>query len=672
MGVDHAPPGGDTRTSRCHGRHTRDGAIRRMHARRWSLLLMLPWLLLAAPVLAGGTPDEKAERRASDARALVEKAVSHLARNDVNSRHAAIIELEQATQLEPDEVDYELLLGRCYYAAGYVRAAQRRFERVVDLAPSDPAGHFGMGEVQRRDWLKFLDTTSLNRAVDEFATAARLDSGMVEAWLMLSSMRIESHDTTGAAAAALRALSAAPDRAETQLAVAATQWRLGEVAEADSRFRAAIPRLPANVRERFDDIAPLASEADTALYNHLPPARRAEFARRFWAEHDPDLATPENEAQLEYWSRVTQAYFLYYNARHREWDERGEVYVRYGPPEKLDYNPIGTYLYSQIGDSRLRYPMNVLIWDYPSLGMTVELQDRVLSEYYLLPIAKGYDPDPRPEPDSLAKLAAVSTHQLRGVFPALPPRALPVRMQGEVAHFEGPEGPRFWAALEAESEPGDSLRAEMVVMDSTEHEVMRTSRALAPSACEAGRFRVADFAGELPPGQYRVGLSVRAGARRGSERIELTVPRADSTLALSDVVVTCGVPIVMGPVVRLDPNPLARVPADAPLSAYFEIYGLEPGTDGESRFQYVYTIKSRARDARVWLQRALSPRPATPSVEISRVESNEGGLRRQFVTLPASELPPPGRYRLEIVVHDLVSGRDATASADFTRLSPGS
>ena len=154
-------------------------------------------------------------------------------------------------------------------------------------------------------------------------------------------------------------------------------------------------------------------------------------------------------------------------------------------------------------------------------------------------------------------------------------------------------------------------------------------------------------------------------------RLALTVPKPDSGLALSDVVITCGAPLVIGPAVRMDPNPLARVPATSPLTAYVEIYRLEPDREGDGRFEYVYTVKSLARDPRIWLQRALSPRVAAPSVEVSRVESTVGDIRRQFVSIPAGSLPPPGRYRLEILVHDLVSGQDARGHADFERLPPG-
>lgn len=71
--------------------------------------------------------------------------------------------------------------------------------------------------------------------------------------------------------------------------------------------------------------------------------------------------------------------------------------------------------------------------------------------------------------------------------------------------------------------------------------------------------------------------------------------RAD--LDVSDLVVSCGTGGVgAGRTVRLDPNPSARVADGDPLTAYFEIYHLRAGGDGQARFEYVYTVKSAEKD----------------------------------------------------------------------------
>ena len=627
----------------------------------------LLFLLLAVGQAAAATRTVERVRREAEAAALVENAVARLRAGTVEARRAALGDIERAVQLAPARPDYQLLLARVYMAMGFTRQARDRFAKVTALAPDDAEARYGLARMWRRDYLKYLDTTSLVRAVDHLGWATRLDSSNVAGWVMLASLRTELGDRAGARAAAEGALLRAPRAPEALAALGAARWRLGDVEGADSAFRAALPRLPVKVRERFDDIAPLATEADTALYNHLPPEERFEYARRFWTEHDPDLATSENEARLEYWARVTQAWSLWFDTKRDEWDERGEVYVRFGPPERQVYNPVGTMLSAPVAStSQFMFPMNVLQWQYPSIGMTVNLLDRVLSEYYLLQRYSDRAPDPVPDPDSLARRDLVETHGRRGLFPALPPGAKHLAFAGQVSRFAGERRPRLVATLEVAATPGDSLVADYVVMDSTERVVSRGSRSLSPSACAADSFRVADFASDLPPGDYRVGLSVRGARGRGALRLPVTLPAPDSALALSDLVVTCGTPAPLEASVRLAANPAGRIAGDDPLTAYFEIYRLATAPDGQARFEIGWTVRTDERDTRVWLQRALQPRPARPSIEASRRESNVGPLRRQFVSVPVQSLPP-GRYRLEVTVRDLLNGAETSGLVRFTR-----
>jgi len=316
-------------------------------------------------------------------------------------------------------------------------------------------------------------------------------------------------------------------------------------------------------------------------------------------------------------------------------------------------------------------PMNVLMWKYPRLGMNVRLEDRTLSEYYLLPVAMGGDPDPHPNPDSVAALGGdVALTGGRGVFPKLPPGVRPLPIDGQVALFRGGDRPRLVANVEAAGAPDDSLWAEWVVLDSTRHEVARERRALGPSACDPADVRVADFAGELPPGHYTVGLTVRgSGARRGTYRHDVVLPRDDGGLAVSDLVVSCGTPPAgSGPGVRIAPNAAGRVMPGAPVTAYFEIYHLRTDAGGEAQFEYDCVVRSADKDDRVWLKRLFQPRTRIPDIATRREGTNIGPLRRQFVSMPVPALPP-GRYRLEITVRDLVTGAETVTSAPFEKIA---
>src|SRR6185503_2476229 len=93
--------------------------------------------------------------------------------------------LERATALTPDRFDYQLALGRLYYRMGYLKQARKRFEKVEMQDARSAEARFGLGQVWRRDFLKYLDRASLGRAVTHFSAAAALDPGNSENWLQL-------------------------------------------------------------------------------------------------------------------------------------------------------------------------------------------------------------------------------------------------------------------------------------------------------------------------------------------------------------------------------------------------------------------------------------------------------------------------------------------------------
>jgi hypothetical protein len=163
-----------------------------------------------------------------------------------------------------------------------------------------------------------------------------------------------------------------------------------------------------------------------------------------------------------------------------------------------------------------------------------------------------------------------------------------------------------------------------------------------------------------------VGMSVRGGGRRGATRGALHVDATDSTLAESDLVVTCGVPVAPEGTVRLDANPSGSVPAGEPLVAYFEVYHLSRGADGQGRFEYETSVRSAMKDPRIWLQRWLSPRREDQDLGATRQDAVLGTVRRQFVSMPVKTLPP-GRYRLDVTVRDVLTGDERHKSAEFTR-----
>ncbi len=59
--------------------------------------------------------------------------------------HAAVIALERARELEPDQASVRETLARAYFRSGRFSQAREEFERAVELEPVNDYAHFGLG-----------------------------------------------------------------------------------------------------------------------------------------------------------------------------------------------------------------------------------------------------------------------------------------------------------------------------------------------------------------------------------------------------------------------------------------------------------------------------------------------------------------------------------------------
>ena len=349
-------------------------------------IIILTALLSLSGIAAAADPDVSS-RTHERAEARYQQALVWLTEDTVESRRQAVSALEEAALLEPRNTVHELALARAYDASGFHDQARRHLEHLVLEQPDESALHLELGLMWRRDWLLYLDRQSLQRATVELVSATILDTTNTEAWLSLEPLLLAQDNVGVALAAAFRAARSDPARLEAHLAVAAVCQRIGLTREADSIFAATIPYLKPSVRERFEDLSPVAPDAVVASLRRLPADERAAAIERFWKERDPDPATPENEARAEYWARATQAYLLFFDEKRGDWDERGVAYVRYGPPAEMKRDPVGERLSVSFSGGP-EFPTAVQVWTYPESGMKVTLQDRSLTEDYRTPVTR--------------------------------------------------------------------------------------------------------------------------------------------------------------------------------------------------------------------------------------------------------------------------------------------
>jgi GWxTD domain-containing protein len=625
--------------------------------KRW-----LPILLLSA--LAMSPSFASADSRAGRAQSLYDSAKRRLAIGTPPQRQFARTELEDAYRLDRANDEIALALGFLYLEGDMLQRARDVAQDLLAADSTRSAAYRLQGSVQRRYWLAESEELMRDKAIVSFARGARLAPGDYECWGALVPLLVDANELDLARDASAYALRAAPERPEALLLVASAAQRAGDIETADRLFGKAIPRLPEALRERYLDVSPLLPPWVVEEYFAMARPARSSYVERFWRKSDPDPVSVENEAKLEYFTRVTQAWMLYGLSRPGEWDIRAQYYARFGPPEFIERNPVGIHGAPHYGDW--------LTWTYPDLGMRLWIGGTNGFMGYSEQIS-NWAVFAQPYADSLAHRRELDAVQSGwAVFHRLPAGVQSLDVRIATANFESDGGPQLLAQAEAAGGPESRIAVEWAVLDSEFDPVRREGSSMAPSACSPDQARAASFASNLLPGRYRVGMhATDESGRRGVAMRDVVVQARLPELALSDLVVTCSPPemsVVPGGGVRLEPE-TGLVPATTDyLNAYFEIYRLTPGPDGEAQFEYHCIVRPVDRDSRGWISRMISPRVLPSPIEMSRSETTHGSLRRQFLSVPVASLPA-GRYELEIRVRDVNAGTESVAVTQFDRMN---
>jgi GWxTD domain-containing protein len=88
----------------------------------------------------------------------------------------------------------------------------------------------------------------------------------------------------------------------------------------------------------------ITNEERAAFLNLRTDEERDAFVEQFWARRDPTPGTPVNEFKVEHYRRIAYAdtHFATRLSPGRGWNtDRGEVYIKYGPPDELESHPDG-------------------------------------------------------------------------------------------------------------------------------------------------------------------------------------------------------------------------------------------------------------------------------------------------------------------------------------------
>lgn len=122
------------------------------------------------------------------------------------------------------------------------------------------------------------------------------------------------------------------------LAQGMAEHRLGDDRASAAAFHRGLPLLPQSERDRIFRLSRIFKTRDSVADARLPDFEQENVRRMYWLMADPLWSMADNEHRLEFLSRVVYAELRFSVEEfgiHGADSERGEVYVRYGPPPAI-------------------------------------------------------------------------------------------------------------------------------------------------------------------------------------------------------------------------------------------------------------------------------------------------------------------------------------------------
>ena len=206
--------------------------------------------------------------------------------------HDARLDLEKLMEIDPRYAPAYLLMGKWHeeFEKDYENAAFY-YAQYLGLAPHDPEGRKRLAAV-------YLETRNYARIAE-----------------MLQEYALEH-----------------PDDIQILPILAQACARLEAFDRAEAFFRDYLEGVDAAERAHYDDIRLVTSSETLAAFERTPSSDIPAFLDSFWSERDPDLTTAANERRLEHYRRVWYS-MQNFSEGKQPWDQRGEVYIRFGEPD---------------------------------------------------------------------------------------------------------------------------------------------------------------------------------------------------------------------------------------------------------------------------------------------------------------------------------------------------
>jgi GWxTD domain-containing protein len=489
---------------------------------------------------------------------------------------------------------------------------------------------------------------------------------------------VTESDRNGASVDSSRVL-----HARVAMAAGLAAYKRGQLAESERLYERALALHTPLLRAELTDIGRILRGGDSVRVAGLSIPDRLRTDSAFWEAADPMLATTENEARLEFLSRIAYSDLFFTDAETRQlgWrTDRGLIVVRYGEPPV-----IATFAPSSDADAGDALGQVITVWFYPRTetqfvfyGPPAMNSARFAGNYR----------------DFAEERREIAPFLVDNVPMALAVDSLPIqviRFRGRTARetelvvATSVDAPHLYrnaeidqGALELSVRVGPAAHLSLVAADTMTVPLPTTVRV---------RSRWTQF---VPVGDYRLRVEARdpsvstvmARAQNESAMRTFDSTRVDiSDLLIADRIDAPTTSPKRWPALQLVPRGrLVMAPRDT-FSLYWEVYGLRADAQQRAHFDVDVQITILALD------RGSDPVArfiggVADLVGLSAVGDSQLGLRYertepldatdrvpQLITLGLGTAPP-GRYRLSVRITDRQQQASTMAQREFSVSRP--
>jgi GWxTD domain-containing protein len=587
--------------------------------------------------------------------------------------HARLLSSEEIDRAIAFDRENPLLYverGLTLIARQFVGEAEEAFTHATELNPRCFEAWFQLGRLEQYEYFKSMCfPPRLVKAIEYFQKAYRQNKKDEETLLNLAFLHSFRQMYQTGLQYGTRAVMYHPRSAKAHLVCGMLYTRHKDFEKAAREFSNAFLLMTEKERHPYEDIAPLLPLDERDLYLSSFPAKKVDWARRFWSENDPTPATDLNERQLEHFTRVLIADWTLSDER-RDVEgadtDRGAAMIRFGLPDKKLYD-LGS------GTSGAW-----IVWQYltPKGSFNLYFNDEFLNGDYHFPISDFYG-------EMSAEM--LSSVPQRYEYPI---QYVPFPIGVEIAERRGAEErTRIEFSVAIPDSLGHSKSPTWnLFITFFDNEWTRFSRDLVSFRPDSlpviekqnAKYLVCNYSMEILPRLLTstcvVEVVLDKDLRKGTRRYPIDIrDMYGRSLKLSSIKLT--IPESAGSCSAvLDPIPSYR--EKGRLCVMYEIYNLRPDERNDSRYRLIYSIRNpepsddpsasiRKTFAYMWSSVKGEKGKDKPYIESSIEQRTQASVVSDNLQIDIGSLEK-GTYVLYLGVEDLVSGMTAAESRTFT------